>query len=159
MLEPSNIKALFRRAQAYEALGKADLAFKDARQILHLEPKNQTVLPLLERLNAKLQDIAKEQSSTKSRAESMLGIIKDSSQPFEKKMTAVNNLIVICRERIGADLLMKLGSVPILHAAMKSMNNEEFNHAAIRIFGEICKRGPDQSLFIVKILGETCGRL
>lgn len=154
VLEPSNIKALFRRAQAYEALGKTDLAFKDARQILHLEPKNQTVLPLLERLSAKLQDIAKEQSSTKSKAESMLGIIKDPSQPLDKKMTAVNNLIVIARERVGVDILMKLQGISTLHAAMKGLKNEEFNHAAVRIFGEMCKRGPDQSLLIVKTLGE-----
>ncbi|XP_028967404.1 protein unc-45 homolog B [Galendromus occidentalis] len=153
LLDPSNVKALFRRAQAYDALGKTDLAFKDARQILHLEPKNQTVLPLLERLSAKLQDIAKEQSSTKSKAESMLNVIKDQSQPLDKKMAAVNNLIVICRERVGADIITKLQGVQTLHSAMKSFKNEEFNHAGVRIFGEICKRGPDQSLMVVKILG------
>lgn len=153
VLEPSNVKALFRRAQANDALGKPDLAFKDARQILHLEPKNQTVLPMLERLNAKLQDIAKEQSSTKSRAESMLNIIKDASHPLDKRMAAVNNLIVICRERVGADIILSLQGVQILHASMKLLKNEEFSHAAVRIFGEICKRGPDQSLLIVKTLG------
>lgn len=67
LFDPSNVKALFRRAQANEGLGKYDLAFKDARQVLHLEPKNTSVLPMLERLNARLQDIAKEQASTKSR--------------------------------------------------------------------------------------------
>ena len=154
LLEPNNVKALFRRAQANEALGKYDLAFKDARQVLHLEAKNQTVLPLLERLSAKLQDIAKEQSSTKSKAENMLSVIGDASQPLDKKMAAVNNLIVICRERAGADIIMKLRGVQALHAAMKLLKNDEFNHACVRIFGEICKRGSDQSLLIVKTLGK-----
>lgn len=67
LFDPSNVKALFRRAQALEGLEKYDLAFKDARQALHIEPKNACVLPMLERLNARLQDIAKEHSSTKSR--------------------------------------------------------------------------------------------
>lgn len=53
-----DVKALFRRSQAYEALGKIDEAFKDARQILHVDPKNSAVQQCLRRLSQAIEKIA-----------------------------------------------------------------------------------------------------
>ena len=36
---PNDPKALFRRCQAQEKLGKLEAAFQDARTVLHTEPK------------------------------------------------------------------------------------------------------------------------
>lgn len=36
---PNDSKALFRRCQGYEKLGKLENAFRDARTLIHLEPK------------------------------------------------------------------------------------------------------------------------
>lgn len=87
------------------------------------------------------------------KAETMLNIIKEIESPFEKKMTAVNNLIVVARERVGADIIMSLKGPHTLYQAMKLLQNEDFNHGSVRIFGEICRRGVNQSLNIIKTLG------
>ena len=56
-ITPSDIKALYRRCQAYEQLGKYNEAFKDARAVNHLDPKNSAIQPYLRNLNIKMQEI------------------------------------------------------------------------------------------------------
>lgn len=54
-VDAADIKALFRRCQALEKLGKLDLAFKDVQRCATLEPKNKTFLETLRRLGADIQ--------------------------------------------------------------------------------------------------------
>lgn len=54
-VDARDIKALFRRCQAYEKLGKLDMAFKDVQRCATLEPKNKTFLDTLRRLGAEIQ--------------------------------------------------------------------------------------------------------
>ena len=56
---PNDPKALFRRCQAYEALGKIEDAFKDAATLLRVDPKNAAIQPILERLNPLVQEKVK----------------------------------------------------------------------------------------------------
>lgn len=55
-LTPSDPKALFRRCQAYEELGRFDEAYKDAKEWHRVDPKNAAVQPVLARLHAKIQE-------------------------------------------------------------------------------------------------------
>ena len=41
--DPAAVKALFRRAQAYEALNKLQLALTDLREALRIDPKEKAV--------------------------------------------------------------------------------------------------------------------
>lgn len=54
-VDAADIKALFRRCQALEKLGKLDMAFKDVQRCATLEPKNKTFLETLRRLGAEIQ--------------------------------------------------------------------------------------------------------
>lgn len=54
-VDTSDIKALYRRCQALEKLGKLDMAFKDVQRCATLEPKNKTFLETLRRLGAEIQ--------------------------------------------------------------------------------------------------------
>lgn len=53
--DAKDIKALYRRCQALEKLGKLDMAFKDVQRCATLEPKNKTFLDTLRRLGAEIQ--------------------------------------------------------------------------------------------------------
>merc|ERR1712212_1180338 len=72
-LQPNDAKALFRRCQASEALGKIDVAYADAKLVHNLDPKNKAIEPVLVRLHkavqAKLADMAQTSSKVKSGAE------------------------------------------------------------------------------------------
>ena len=52
---PSDPKALFRRCQALEALGRVQEAYRDARHLHNEQPDNREVQPLLSRLYAAVQ--------------------------------------------------------------------------------------------------------
>ncbi len=54
-LAPSDPKALFRRCQAYEALGEVENAYKDAAMLMKVDPRNSAVQPVLARLNPIIQ--------------------------------------------------------------------------------------------------------
>lgn len=54
-VDAADIKALYRRCQALEMLGKLDMAFKDVQRCATLEPKNKTFLETLRRLGADIQ--------------------------------------------------------------------------------------------------------
>ena len=48
---PNDPKALFRRCQAHEALNQVDSAYKDAREVHRVDPKNPAIEPILIRLH------------------------------------------------------------------------------------------------------------
>lgn len=53
--DPGDVKARFRRAQAFLKLGRLDQAFLDAQQCAQLEPKNKAFQDLLRQLGAQIQ--------------------------------------------------------------------------------------------------------
>lgn len=53
------MKALYRRCQALELLGKNEDAYKDAMLLLQLDPKNKAVVPIMQRLSAYIMDKVK----------------------------------------------------------------------------------------------------
>lgn len=55
-INASDIKALYRRSQALEKLGKLDQAFKDAQKCATIEPRNKNFQETLRRLGANIQD-------------------------------------------------------------------------------------------------------
>ncbi|XP_067141950.1 LOW QUALITY PROTEIN: protein unc-45 homolog B-like [Centruroides vittatus] len=138
-LAPTDVKALFRRCQAHENLEKYDEAFKDARMIHHLEPHNNAIQPVLRRLGMKIQEIAKEQSRTVNKVKNMFNILLDENMSSENRAQATNNLIVLARERAGAELIVKEDGIQKLLKVMKQ-KNPEINLACVRIFSELCRK-------------------
>lgn len=55
-INASDIKALYRRSQALEKLGKLDQAFKDAQKCATIEPRNKNFQETLRRLGANIQE-------------------------------------------------------------------------------------------------------
>ncbi|XP_025774745.1 protein unc-45 homolog B [Puma concolor] len=83
-INSSDIKALYRRCQALEHLGKLDQAFKDVQRCATLEPRNQNFQETLRRLNTSIQE------------------------------KAANNLIVLGREEAGAERIFQNNGVALL---------------------------------------------
>lgn len=55
-INASDIKALYRRSQALEKLGKLDQAFKDIQRCATIEPRNKNFQETLRRLGASIQE-------------------------------------------------------------------------------------------------------
>nr|CAI5825732.1 unnamed protein product [Callosobruchus analis] len=150
---PSDPKALFRRCQALEALGRLEEAYRDATQIFKDDPTNKEIQPVLSRLLPIVQERARQNAQTSNRLESMTKIVFDVSQPTDKRETAMNNLLVLARQHAGAEIMVKMPIVQQIKKLLKVEKNKEIFVTGIRVIGELCKHNENRTKLILKDAG------
>ncbi|XP_058139153.1 protein unc-45 homolog B isoform X2 [Dasypus novemcinctus] len=136
-INSSDIKALYRRCQALEHLGKLDQAFKDVQRCATLEPWNQNFQETLRRLSTSIQEQLRVQFSTDSRVQKMFEILLDENSEAEKREKAVNNLIVLGREDAGAERIFQNNGVALLLQLLDT-KRPELVLAAVRTLSGMC---------------------
>ncbi|XP_071383985.1 protein unc-45 homolog B [Centroberyx affinis] len=151
-VDAADIKALYRRCQALEKLGKLDMAFKDVQRCATLEPKNKTFLDTLRRLGADIQAKLKTTFSTDSRVQNMFDILLDEEMEKDKREKAANNLIVLAREDAGAERIFQNNGVPLL-LNMIETGKPEMVLAAIRTFAGMCTGHKARAMAIINMVG------
>uniref|UniRef100_A0A672KYK7 Protein unc-45 homolog B n=1 Tax=Sinocyclocheilus grahami TaxID=75366 RepID=A0A672KYK7_SINGR len=162
-VDAADIKALYRRCQALEKLGKLDMAFKDVQRCATLEPKNKTFLETLRRLGAEIQQKLKTTFSTDSRVQNMFDILFADESDKEKQEKAANNLIVLAREDAGAERIFQNNGVPLL-VQLIDTGKPDMILAAIRTLSGMCTghrarvRNRQLSEGLKKIL-KVCGQV
>ncbi|ESO08016.1 hypothetical protein HELRODRAFT_110263 [Helobdella robusta] len=134
---PTDSKALFRRCQAYEGEGRLEEAYKDARLLSQVEPKNQAIQPILRRLHFAIQDKVSKQMSTDNRVSQMFDLAfkgkLDNDDDDEKRKQATNNLIVLAREPAGAEKIFNSGGSKKLIQLVDFEKDKEIKVTAIRV--------------------------
>ncbi|XP_030637881.1 protein unc-45 homolog B [Chanos chanos] len=151
-VDGSDIKALYRRCQALEKLGKLDMAFKDVQRCATLEPKNKTFLETLRRLGADIQKKLKTTFSTDSRVQNMFDILLDDEMDKDKKEKAANNLIVLAREDAGAERIFENNGVQLLMKLIDT-GKPEMILAAIRTLAGMCTGHKARATAIIHLVG------
>ncbi|XP_029784270.1 protein unc-45 homolog B [Suricata suricatta] len=136
-INSSDIKALYRRCQALEHLGKLDQAFKDVQRCATLEPRNQNFQETLRRLNTSIQEKLRVQFSTDSRVQKMFEILLDENSEADKLEKAANNLIVLGREEAGAERIFQNNGVALL-LQLVDTKRPELVLAAVRTLSGMC---------------------
>ncbi|XP_040311134.1 protein unc-45 homolog B isoform X1 [Herpailurus yagouaroundi] len=136
-INSSDIKALYRRCQALEHLGKLDQAFKDVQRCATLEPRNQNFQETLRRLNTSIQEKLRVQFSTDSRVQKMFEILLDENSEADKLEKAANNLIVLGREEAGAERIFQNNGVALL-LQLVDTKRPELVLAAVRTLSGLC---------------------
>ncbi|XP_022609423.1 protein unc-45 homolog B isoform X2 [Seriola dumerili] len=151
-VDAADIKALYRRCQALEKLGKLDMAFKDVQRCATLEPKNKTFLETLRRLGADIQAKLKTTFSTDSRVQNMFDILLDEEMEKDKREKAANNLIVLSREDAGAERIFQNNGVPLL-LNMIETGKPEMILAAVRTLSGMCTGHKARAMAIIHMVG------
>ncbi|XP_030593567.1 protein unc-45 homolog B [Archocentrus centrarchus] len=151
-VDAKDIKALYRRCQALEKLGKLDMAFKDVQRCATLEPKNKSFLETLRRLGAEIQSKLKTSFSTDSRVQTMFDILFDEESEKDKKEKAANNLIVLSREDAGAERIFQNNGVPLL-LNMIETGKPEMILAAVRTLSGMCTGHKARAMAIIHMVG------
>ncbi|XP_067839608.1 protein unc-45 homolog B isoform X2 [Heptranchias perlo] len=156
-VDASDIKALFRRSQALEKLGKLDQAFKDVQRCATMEPQNKTFQETLRRLNNDIQEKLKIQFSTDSRVERMFEVLLDENVDKERKERAANNLIVLAREDAGAERIFRNNGLNLLLQLIDT-KKPEMILAAIRTLSGMCSRHKARAVAVLHFVGldKTC---
>ncbi|XP_069471000.1 protein unc-45 homolog B [Ambystoma mexicanum] len=151
-VDASDVKALFRRCQALEKLGKLDQAFKDVQRCATIEPKNKTFQETLRRLGAHIQEKLRVQFSTDSRVQKMFEILLDENSDKEKREKAANNLIVLGREDAGAERIFQNNGVNLL-LQLVDTKDPELILAAVRTLSGMCTGHQARATAIVHMVG------
>ncbi|XP_032851491.2 protein unc-45 homolog B isoform X1 [Tyto alba] len=151
-INASDIKALYRRSQALEKLGKLDQAFKDAQKCATIEPRNKNFQEALRRLGANIQEKLRIQFSTDSRVQKMFEILLDENSEKEKREKAANNLIVLGREEAGAERIFQNNGVSLLLQLIET-KNAELILAAVRTLSGMCTGHKARATAILHYLG------
>ncbi|XP_017540512.1 protein unc-45 homolog B [Pygocentrus nattereri] len=151
-VDASDIKALYRRCQALEKLGKLDMAFKDVQRCATLEPKNKTFLETLRRLGAEIQQKLKTTFSTDSRVQNMFDILLSEEEDKEKKEKAANNLIVLAREDAGSERIFQNNGIALLMQLIET-GKVEMILAAIRTLSGMCTGHRARATAIIHMIG------
>uniref|UniRef100_A0A8C9F7C9 Protein unc-45 homolog B n=1 Tax=Pavo cristatus TaxID=9049 RepID=A0A8C9F7C9_PAVCR len=151
-INSSDIKALYRRSQALEKLGKLDQAFKDAQKCATMEPRNKNFQETLRRLGADIQEKLRIQFSTDMRVQKMFEILLDENSEKEKREKAANNLIVLGREEAGAERIFQNNGVSLLLQLIET-KNAELVLAAVRTLSGMCTGHKARATAILHYLG------
>ncbi|XP_068616783.1 protein unc-45 homolog B [Brachionichthys hirsutus] len=151
-VDAADIKALYRRCQALEKLGKLDMAFKDVQRCATLEPKNKNFLETLRRLGSEIQAKIKTTFSTDSRVQNMFDILLDDEMEKDKREKAANNLIVLSREDAGAERIFQNNGVPLLLSMIES-GKPEMILAAVRTLSGMCTGHKARATALIHTVG------
>ena len=149
---PNDVKALFRRCQAYDGLEQYANAIKDGLLLQHLEPSNKSVTELLRKINERQQTKIKEMSTISSKVSSMFKLIADESAELAKRETAVENLMVLAREESGAQLIESENGFAKLRSVIEKNfgKNDSIVQSAVRAVSELCKKSPNRCRSMLK---------
>ncbi|KAM4844838.1 protein unc-45 homolog B [Thomomys bottae] len=151
-MDSADIKALYRRCQALEHLGKLDQAFKDVQRCATLEPQNPNFQETLRRLNTSIQEKLCVQFSTDSRVQNMFEILLDQNSEADKREKAANNLIVLGREEAGAERIFQTNGVALLLQLLDTQR-PELVLAAVRTLSGMCSGHRARATVILHTVG------
>ncbi|KAL3174182.1 hypothetical protein MRX96_041342 [Rhipicephalus microplus] len=154
---PERAVLLNNRAAANLKLHRYEETLKDTSEVLELNPsdirKTAPFQQCLRRLSQAIEKIARENASTTNRVTQMIGVIENNSSSLELKNQAANNLVVIAREKAGAEAVINANGIVKCLSAVRSLKNAEFTLSCIRIFSELSKKKLDWALRVLTEFG------
>ncbi|KAM9854994.1 protein unc-45 homolog A [Aulostomus maculatus] len=150
--DPGDLKARFRRAQAFQRLGQLDQAFHDAQRCAQVEPKNKTFNDLLRQLGILIQQKAAQLNSTDVRVQQMFSLLLDVSAKDSDRQKAAQNLVVLSREEAGAEQIFRNDGVKLSHQLLQS-KLEDVVLSALRMLVGLCTGHQSRTMAIVNELG------
>ncbi|XP_031638341.1 protein unc-45 homolog B [Contarinia nasturtii] len=152
-LEPNEPKALFRRAQANEQLGRFEEAYRDAVNVWNIDKSDKSVKSFVEELHTIVQRRAEENAQTSNKVQKMVELAFDMEKPMDTRASAMNNILVLAREHVGADILLKSGVIQKIVNLLKYEKKKEISVNAIRTISEVCSRSLQRTREVLKIIG------
>uniref|UniRef100_G3PCA5 Unc-45 myosin chaperone A n=1 Tax=Gasterosteus aculeatus aculeatus TaxID=481459 RepID=G3PCA5_GASAC len=143
-IDPGDVKARFRRAQAFQKLCWLDQAFLDAQRCAQLEPKNKAFHDLLRQIAAQIQQKLVQQNSTDSRVQQMFSLLVDAS--------AAQNLVVLTGEDAGAEQILRNDGVKLIQKLLQS-KQKDIVLSSLRTLVGMCTGHQSRTMAIVNELG------
>lgn len=152
-ITPNDPKSLYRRCQALENLERFEEAYRDAKLIHTVDPGNKVIQPVLARLHAIVQERMRLNAQTQNKVSQMFKYAFTMEESSDKREQAMNNLLVLSREKTGADALIEAGVLHKISQLLGVEKNSEIYLNAIRTVGELCKNNVSRTKKVLHELG------
>lgn len=145
----SDVKALFRRCQANEALGKLEPAFIDIKRLIQLEPRNTAIQEAFRRIRLNAQEKLSKTQSTSGMINDMMESLASKTETPERKKQALSNLVIYSHQSGGRHVLFKEGYLEKLIVLLSG--DVENSISLMKILHGFCENNLQQSLAVLKI--------
>ena len=136
-VSPSDSKALYRLAQAYDEKGDNQQALMTMKKLLSVDPKNSEVKQLASKLTTKMRKEMEKMTSTDGLVNEMCTALTDMDATLEKRIKAARNMAILSRESAGAERITKGGGLPVVLGLLDDPSPEIASHAVQTLVG-IC---------------------
>ncbi|KAF5399884.1 Tetratricopeptide repeat protein [Paragonimus heterotremus] len=152
-INPAEPKALFRRAQAFEKLGKFQQALEDSRKLIHLEPGNTAAQNLARRIEMVVTTRVSEADSLPARIKMMFQIVETETANVEKTEQALKNLTALITENgpTAASLVWSNPNYSVLFDFCNS-SDRKLSTAAHRLMAHTFDHHPERCMHILNHL-------
>ena len=135
-ISPSDVKALYRHAQALEKTGKMVEAFRQVQVLLRVDPQKKEAVQMARRLTAELKKQADSMQSTDSMVREMLAALSTPATSRERQVKAAKNLAILSREVAGAEKIFAAGGAGKLIEVLETVSIPELlNHILQTLVG------------------------
>lgn len=135
---PKDPKALFRKCQALDKLDQLEEAYKSARVLIQIVPKDPAVQQFLRSVSQQLQQKSEKQLTTNGMVDTMFKAVFDTEENNERKVQAMKNLIILANKDSGADIICNAGGISKFSEVL-DVGDEELKHFAIKGLAVLCK--------------------
>ena len=136
-IDPDDIKALYRRALAYEASGNLTDAFTDLKCLLKIEPRNKEGADLARKLTTMMKKQHDKLQSTEGVVQEMFQALQDPNLSQAKVIAATKNCAIVSREDAGAEKLYEAGAIEMLLPFLES-ESAEIVHHVLQTYAGMC---------------------
>ncbi|CAI2738079.1 unnamed protein product [Dicrocoelium dendriticum] len=152
-LNPTDAKALFRRAQANEKLDHLKSALDDVRRLIQLNPKNKAAQDLARRIEMTASAHVTKAGSLLARIASMFELIQAESATSDKMEPALTNLAALVAES-GPTAATMIWENPAYHSLIDLCGTTELPvmKAAHRLVALTFQDHPDRCMFVLERL-------
>ena len=150
-LSPSDVKALYRLAQAQEGQEKCQEAFGTLKKLLTIDPKNAEVHQFARRLTTKLKMEMERLSSTDGLVSEMSSVLTSKDTPNEKKTQAAKNLAILSREPAGAERILRGEGLTLLLGLLSDSTPDVVIHCIQTLVG-VCQESKTRTVVVMKQL-------
>ena len=153
-LAPSDVKALYRLAQALDSKKQYSEAMKHLKQLLSIEPKNKEAIEFAQRMVARVNQHTEKSQSTDYLVNEMFQALQNKETPKDKKVLAAKNFAILSRENAGAERIIKSDGIEQLLTFLHSDNIEIVTHILNTFIG-ICSYHKQRTKTVAKIFPVT----
>ena len=149
-LAPSDVKALYRLAQALEGKNEYSEALRSLKHLLSIEPKNKEAIEFAQRVTTHIKQQVEKSQSTEYLVNEMFQAIENKETAKDKKIQAAKNFAILSRENAGAERIIKSDGIERLLSFLDSDNVEVVTHILNTFIG-ICSYHKQRNMTVTQL--------